>query len=202
MQVPLWLFLGSLLLAFTWHDMASMFLRNSFPTSRTGGETVMALWRGIKTISPRVEVPSNILRANNHINPPSLASTSKHFSTTKATTTTLQDNMASKQFLDIIKGRRSVYALKKESTISDKQIQEIIEQVILHVPSSFNSQSTRVVLLVKEEHDKLWDIAKDVLKAIVTEEQWKSTEQRLNGFQGAYGTVSYPTFTSHRTTPH
>jgi predicted oxidoreductase (fatty acid repression mutant protein) len=100
--------------------------------------------------------------------------------------------MASKQFLDIIKGRRSIYALKNESTISDKQIQEIIEQVVLHVPSSFNSQTTRIILLVKEEHVALWEIAKEVLKAIVTEEQWKSTEQRLNGFQAAYGTVRLP----------
>jgi len=99
--------------------------------------------------------------------------------------------MASKQFLDIIKGRRTLYALKNESTISDKQIQEIIEQVILHVPSSFNSQSTRIILLVKEEHVALWEIAKEVLKGIVTEEQWKSTEQRLNGFQAAYGTVLF-----------
>lgn len=44
---------------------------------------------------------------------------------------------------------------------------------------------------MKEEHDKLWDIAKDVLKAMVSEEQWKSTEQRLDGFKGAYGTVLF-----------
>jgi len=99
--------------------------------------------------------------------------------------------MSSKQFLETIKNRRTIYALKKESTISDAKIQEIINEVILHVPSSFNSQTTRVVLLVKEEHDKLWDIAKEVLKAIVPEAQWPSTEQRLNGFQGGYGTILF-----------
>ncbi|KAH7348862.1 Nitroreductase-like protein [Rhexocercosporidium sp. MPI-PUGE-AT-0058] len=99
--------------------------------------------------------------------------------------------MSSKAFLDTIKARRTYYALKKESTISDAQIQEIIKQAVLHVPSSFNSQSTRVVLLVKEEHDKLWEITKDTLKAIVSKDQWTATEQKLNGFKAGYGTVLF-----------
>lgn len=97
--------------------------------------------------------------------------------------------MASQSFLDLVKSRRSYYMLKKESTIDDKKIQDIITQAVLHVPSSFNSQSTRVILLVKEEHDKLWEITKTVLKGVTTEEQYVSTEQKLNMFKGAYGTV-------------
>ncbi|KAH7416744.1 Nitroreductase-like protein [Cadophora sp. MPI-SDFR-AT-0126] len=99
--------------------------------------------------------------------------------------------MSSKSFLETVKARRTIYALKKESTISDAKIQEIIKEAVLHVPSSFNSQSTRVVLLVKEEHDKLWEIAKETLKAIVPAEQYPATEQRLNGFKAGYGTVLF-----------
>ncbi|KAG4432065.1 hypothetical protein IFR05_012460 [Cadophora sp. M221] len=99
--------------------------------------------------------------------------------------------MSSKAFLETIKARRTYYALKKESTIPDAKIQEIIKETVLHVPSSFNSQSTRVVLLVKEEHDKLWEITKETLKAIVSAEQWTATEQRLNGFKAGYGTVLF-----------
>ncbi|CZS97123.1 related to oxidoreductase related to nitroreductase [Rhynchosporium agropyri] len=99
--------------------------------------------------------------------------------------------MSSKAFLETIKARRTYYALKKESPITDAQIQEIIKEAVLHVPSSFNSQSTRVVLLVKEEHDKLWEITKEVLKAIVTPEQWQGTEQKLNGFKAGYGTILF-----------
>ncbi|KAL5322299.1 hypothetical protein ACEPPN_010271 [Leptodophora sp. 'Broadleaf-Isolate-01'] len=99
--------------------------------------------------------------------------------------------MSSKAFLETVKARRTYYALKKESTIPDAKVQEIIKETVLHVPSSFNSQSTRVVLLVKEEHDKLWEITKETLKAIVSAEQWTATEQRLNGFKAAYGTVLF-----------
>ena len=38
---------------------------------------------------------------------------------------------------------------------------------VRHVPSAFNSQSTRVVLLLGESHKKLWQIVKDALKKIV-----------------------------------
>jgi predicted oxidoreductase (fatty acid repression mutant protein) len=102
----------------------------------------------------------------------------------------------SSPFLEAIKNRRTIYALKKESTISDAKVQEIINHVILHTPSSFNSQTTRVVLLVKEEHNKLWDITKEVLKSIVPAENYPATEQRLNGFQAGYGTVSLHSFPS------
>ncbi|RDW59790.1 hypothetical protein BP6252_12877 [Coleophoma cylindrospora] len=97
----------------------------------------------------------------------------------------------SAELISAIAARRSVYALKKESVISDAKVQEIIEQVLLNVPSSFNSQSSRIMLLVKGEHDKLWDITKEVLKGVVPAEAYPKTEERLNMFQGAYGTVLF-----------
>ncbi|RDL37403.1 putative nitroreductase family protein [Venustampulla echinocandica] len=99
--------------------------------------------------------------------------------------------MASQPFLEAIESRRTFYQLSKSSPVSDTRIQEIIKHAVLHVPSSFNSQSTRVILLVKEEHDKLWEITKTVLKGIVSEEQWTATEQKLNMFKAAYGTVLF-----------
>jgi hypothetical protein len=104
-------------------------------------------------------------------------------------THTRQAAMSSEQFFDIVKNRRTYYQLKKESTIDDRKIQDIITQALLHVPSSFNSQSTRIILLVKEEHDKLWEIIKSVLKGIVPAEQYIITEKKLNGFKAGYGTV-------------
>ena len=98
--------------------------------------------------------------------------------------------MASQQFLDIIASRRSYYQLDAKSPITDARIKEIIEHALLHVPSAFNSQSVRIILLLKEEHAKLWDMIKEVLKGVVPEDQFPATEKKLNGFQAAYGTVS------------
>lgn len=98
--------------------------------------------------------------------------------------------MSAKAFLDIIATRRTVYQLGAESPVSDLRIQEIIRQVILNVPSAFNSQTTRIILLVKQEHVKLWGIVKEAVKGVAPAEQWPSTEKKLGGFQAAYGTVS------------
>ena len=86
--------------------------------------------------------------------------------------------------------RRSIYQLDKSSPIPDSRLQEIVKAATETVPSSFNSQSTRLVVLVKEEHDKFWGIVEDALKAIVPEDKWEHTAQRLSWFSGSYGTVS------------
>ncbi|KAE9368047.1 Nitroreductase [Stipitochalara longipes BDJ] len=100
---------------------------------------------------------------------------------------------SSATFLSALASRRSNYALTSSSPIPDAQIQEIINQCILHVPSSFNSQSTRIVLLLKAEHEKIWDITRDVLREIVPAEQFPKTEAKMGSFRAAYGTVLFYT---------
>jgi len=97
----------------------------------------------------------------------------------------------SNNFFEAVKGRRSIYALSKESTISDAQIVEIVEQAVLHSPTSFNSQSSRAVVLLGEQHDKLWDITTETLRKIVPAEQFEGTEQKLASFKAGYGSVLF-----------
>lgn len=99
--------------------------------------------------------------------------------------------MMSKDFMSVIKSRRSVYGITKESTISDDKLKEIIEEALKNVPSAFHSQSAKVVLLLGEHQDKLWEITKDTLRKVVPEGQFGSTEEKLNGFQSGYGTILY-----------
>lgn len=95
-------------------------------------------------------------------------------------------------FLESIQNRRSFYVLNKESPIPNSRIQEIIEHALLHVPSSFNSQPVRIVLLLGAEHTKLWGtIVKDALRAVVPAENFPTTEQKIEGFNAAYGTVLF-----------
>ncbi|GAA6043994.1 hypothetical protein JCM8097_000180 [Rhodosporidiobolus ruineniae] len=94
-------------------------------------------------------------------------------------------------FLDALKTRRTIYALSKSSPISNDRIVELVNEVVKHAPSSFNSQSTRVVVALGDHHDKVWEVAKEKIKAIVPAENWPASEQRLNGFQGAHGTVLF-----------
>lgn len=112
------------------------------------------------------------------------------FHNSQAFSTTSRTMSSQKSFFDAVKERRTYYQLNKESPISDKQIEEIAEKALLHVPSSFNSQSTRLVVLLNKDHEKFWDFVLEVLKPLTPEEQFPKTEQKIKGFGAAKGTVS------------
>ncbi len=97
----------------------------------------------------------------------------------------------SKEFLTAVENRRTFYGISKEAVVSDDKIKEIIEHAVKHTPSSFNSQSARVVLLLGNHHDKLWDITKEALRKIVSADQFGSTEEKINSFKNGYGTVLF-----------
>ena len=65
--------------------------------------------------------------------------------------------MTNLPLIEAIKNRRTHYRLSKEKVVSSKRVKEIIEEIILHTPSAFNAQSTRIVLLLDKQHDKLWN---------------------------------------------
>lgn len=97
----------------------------------------------------------------------------------------------SKDFLTAVAERRTYYGISKETVVSDDSIKEIIDHAVKHTPSAFNSQSTRVVLLLGSQHDRLWDITKEALRKIVPAEQFGDTENKINSFQNGYGTVLF-----------
>lgn len=100
--------------------------------------------------------------------------------------------MMDRNFKEAIKHRRSYYNITNSSPISDKEIEDIIDFAVLHVPSAFNSQSTRIVLLLGENHKKLWDITKESLKVIVSAEVFEKTLEKINtSFAGGYGTILF-----------
>ena len=92
-------------------------------------------------------------------------------------------------FFDAVKYRHSVYALTHESPISDDRIEEIVKDTLLNVPSAFNSQTTRLVLVLDKEHTKLWDLIRESYRQQLPPEKFEKANQRFGGFQDAYGTV-------------
>ena len=97
-----------------------------------------------------------------------------------------------RSFKEAIQHRRTHYGIGNNSPISDNEIHEIIKTAVTHVPSAFNSQSTRIVLLLGESHKKLWEIVKDTLRKIVPAEAYKATEAKIdNSFEAGYGTVLF-----------
>jgi predicted oxidoreductase (fatty acid repression mutant protein) len=103
--------------------------------------------------------------------------------------------------ISLAQSRRTIYALGKTppSSASDAQLTSLLHNAIRHIPSSFNTQSTRLILLLHAEHDKLWDIAIEAFGAGVRDgsipvdtETWTArTLPKLRGLRGATGTVLF-----------
>lgn len=103
--------------------------------------------------------------------------------------------ITSSSYLDAVKHRRTVYVVTDNISVSDDRIIEIVNQVIQTLPSSWNIQSTRILVTLGKEHKRFWDVVIDAAKPFVLaqkgEEDWKRNETRFRSFQNAYGTVCY-----------
>jgi uncharacterized protein len=97
----------------------------------------------------------------------------------------------SETLFNALEKRRTFYAIGKDTVVSDGEIEKLVNHAVKQAPSAFNSQSGRVVLLLGEESDKLWDIAKGILKKLVPPENFPATEGKLNSFRSGYGTVLF-----------
>ncbi len=87
--------------------------------------------------------------------------------------------------------RRSVYSLNKNLPVGKDEIVQIVEHAVLHTPSSFNSQSARVVVLFGEEHDKVWQFVEDALRAVVPADSFEPTAQKLKRFKAGAATILF-----------
>ncbi|CBL43740.1 Predicted oxidoreductase related to nitroreductase [gamma proteobacterium HdN1] len=93
--------------------------------------------------------------------------------------------------IEILKKRRTQYALGNKLPISEAAVESLIKDVVREAPSAFNSQSSRVVILFGEEHKKLWSIVKETLRAIVPADAFEPTDKKINSFAAGAGTVLF-----------
>ncbi len=94
-------------------------------------------------------------------------------------------------FMESLQNRRSYYMIGRDPVISDQKIEELLQQAVLHTPSAFNSQTSRLFLLLGEHHEKLWNIVEETLRAIVPAESFEPTEKKMKSFRDGYGTVLF-----------
>ena len=95
------------------------------------------------------------------------------------------------EFLESLRKRRSIYAIDKSIGIKDQELVDFIREITLNTPSAYNSESQRVVVLLKDKHDLLWEMIKEEIKKIVKPEDYKKSEEKLNSFKTGYGTVLF-----------
>ena len=93
---------------------------------------------------------------------------------------------------NLYQNRRSQYALGKKLPIEENEVLEIIDNAVKYSPSAFNSQTAHAVVLLGDNHQKLWDITFEELgKFLPNEDAKAATKAKLDGFAAAYGTILF-----------
>jgi len=91
---------------------------------------------------------------------------------------------------DTIIKRRSIRKLKKSNNV-DKELLEEILKTAMYVPSAFNMQSYRIVVLDEKGHNDLWDIVEEMLIEKMGKEKYieRGTGEKISGFKDGNGTL-------------
>lgn len=93
--------------------------------------------------------------------------------------------------VEALKTRRSFYNINKDILVSEETILSLIEETVKYTPSAFNSESQRVVVLLNEKHEQVWEMVKAAIKKLVPENEFKKSEDKINAFKAGYGTILF-----------
>lgn len=94
-------------------------------------------------------------------------------------------------FLDAMMKRRSIYGIDRDIPLSDGELKELLGTIVKNMPTAFNMQNTRMVLLLGREHEALWQIVLETLRKTAPAEGFERTEKKLAGFAAGHGTILY-----------
>jgi predicted oxidoreductase (fatty acid repression mutant protein) len=97
----------------------------------------------------------------------------------------------SNSYIEAIKKRRTQYALGKDLPLPQANVTALIKEAMRQAPSSFNSQSSRAVILFGAQSVKFWNLVKDALRKIVPVDAFAQTEKKLDNFAAGAGTVLF-----------
>lgn len=87
--------------------------------------------------------------------------------------------------------RRTQYALGSNLPIAEAEVEKLIKEAVRLSPSSFNSQSSRAVILFGNASKQLWEITRETLRKIVPEDAFAATSAKMDSFAAGAGTVLF-----------
>ncbi|MGP3778567.1 nitroreductase family protein [Halanaerobium saccharolyticum] len=96
-----------------------------------------------------------------------------------------------KDIYQAAKTRRSYYNIDDKKIVPEAKVEEVVEHAVKYTPTSFNSQTGRVILLFNDQHNKFWNIVESNLRPVVPEEDFDTTKEKIDGFRSGYGTVLF-----------
>jgi predicted oxidoreductase (fatty acid repression mutant protein) len=96
-----------------------------------------------------------------------------------------------KDIYQAVKERRSYYNLDDKKVVPEQKVEDVVEHAVKYTPTSFNSQTGRVILLFDDQHNKFWNIVESNLRPVVPEADFDSTKDKIDSFRSGYGTVLF-----------
>ena len=94
-------------------------------------------------------------------------------------------------FLESAHRRRTQYSLGRALPIPQDEVTALIQDAVRESPSSFNSQSSRAVILYGAHSVTFWNLVKDALRGIVPADAFAQTETKIDSFAAGAGTVLF-----------
>lgn len=95
-------------------------------------------------------------------------------------------------FIEAIARRRSYYHLEDKTLMDDSRVVELVDELLATMPSPFNVQSARVVLLFGDHHREVWQLVVEALRNILPEERFILSKQKIErSFASGHGTVLF-----------
>lgn len=95
-------------------------------------------------------------------------------------------------FIDAITKRRSYYHLSDSKIVNDNTIIALVDKLLLTMPTPFNVQSTRIVLLFDEQHRELWNILIGIFRNMLSPERFEQSCRKIqSAFMSGCGTILF-----------
>lgn len=94
-------------------------------------------------------------------------------------------------FTQLVKSRRTRYAIGNNADVTKEEVVARLREVAKEVPTAFNSQTSRLVVVFGEDNEKLWGHILDVQKEVLQGEMWDMMSGVMQGAKGAFGTILF-----------
>lgn len=95
------------------------------------------------------------------------------------------------EYREVLSRRRSEYNLDCNIDVPVSEIVDMVSDVAVLIPSPFNIQSHRALVLFGGDHDDYWNIVREALVEKIGEGRFNASRGRVDSFAAAAGTVLF-----------
>lgn len=93
------------------------------------------------------------------------------------------------EFLDLNESRRSVYHIGRNSSYSAEDVADRLKELTPSLPTAFNIQTTRFVVVSDQVNEGVWDIIDEVQKEVLPGENYEIMAPVYQAAKEGIGTV-------------